>query len=148
MRRCSDQQQVPQFTGYHCGVRRSVSGIEPPLEPDLHGDPCSRDFVADFGERPELERNRLLAERRHPGRGRQAEHGNVARCARRDHERVDAIRDEPLWSRRRARTERGGQLGGTLGVGVRQEERNALERAEGLSMESADPADTDDRDTE
>ena len=69
-------------------------------------------------------------------------------CAGRDDDRIDAAVEELFRTLCRARPERPGHLGGTHGVGVGQEERDALEPAERLGVESADPPDTDDPDTE
>ena len=118
------------------------------MEADLHRDPRRSNFVADVSERAELERNGLLTEHRHTRRSRKAEQRNVTRCARRDDERVDAILDQLFCPRRRGRAESGRDLGGASGVGVGDHERHAIEPAERLGVEGADPANADDPDPE
>jgi hypothetical protein len=72
----------------------------------------------------------------------------VTLCARRDDDRIDALLEELLWTRCCGRSEWAGHLGDALVVGVGQEERHAVEPGECLSVQSADPADTDDPDAE
>jgi hypothetical protein len=72
----------------------------------------------------------------------------VTLCARGNDDCIDALVEHVFRGRCRRRAERGGHLGCSNRVRVGQEDRDAVELAQRLSVKSADPADTDDPDTE
>ena len=149
MRGGPDDQQVAE------GPRRdrvpggAVARVEPPLEPDLDESPGPFDLGLHDVERPELERDRLLAERRDPVRRGEPDEGRVAGRRGRDHDRVDPRFEELLRRVRDRDADLTRELSSSRHFGVRDNDRgHALERLQGLHVKGAHPADTDHADVE
>jgi hypothetical protein len=126
--------------------RRDVAGVEAPLEPDLQLDPPLGDVGHDLGGRVEIERDRLLTERREPGVRRGADQRRVLGRGRGDDDavhRTQEILDAP------------GELGADLPgdrlrprpVDVGDDDGLDLRmRGERADMDRSDPTHADDAD--
>ena len=97
-------------------------GVEPALETHLELDPGPAHVLDDLGGAGEVDRDRLLAERREPGVRARMDQVGVGGGRGRDHDRID--RDQQvLGGRHGARAGIGGDLLGSIGVDIGEHDR-------------------------
>ena len=144
-----DDEQLPERARSDRIVRCPVPDVEAALKADLDQNPGALDIGDHVVDRRELERNGFLAEGGQAGRSGKTEQRRVSGRRGRDHERVDAGFDECLGRFRHRGPELSRDLRGARRVDVGERKRgDASERAEGLSVKGAHPANADDPNVE
>src|SRR5581483_11028000 len=128
------------------GTSGAVAVIEAALEPDLDERACAVD-VGDHGvELGELERHRLLAERRQPRRGGEPDERRVRGSGCRDDQGVDAAGDELFRRLGRFGADRGGHALGGGAVDVCDREAYPFEPRQRAGVNGADAPRSDEAD--
>jgi hypothetical protein len=118
-------------------------GVEPALEPHLELDPSLPHVLDDLGRACEVDRDRLLAERREPGVSARVDQVGVGGGRGRDHDGIDR-REQVLGGGHGARAGVGGDLLGSIRVHVGQHDRvHVIDRPQRGRMGLAHAADPD-----